>query len=157
MDEIDSLKSLITRHIFLSVFLENIIFGLTLYLLISSTSLALGLDFAISGLVAIVFILLTAVLLSNFVVQPLIFIRQAILHISPNVASTEKAPDMKQLGIGQQLVTNLIGQIYEIAKVGYNSTLLDSKPESLSHSFIANSMPLPLFVLDKEETIKFVN
>jgi len=156
MDEIDSLKKLTSRHIFVSILLENIVIGLTLYLLISYTSLVLGVDFVIAAVVALVLTLIISRLLSNFVTQPLSFVRQAILHLSPHIANPEKAPDIKQLKLGQELMTNLVGQLYEIAKVASDSSQIGSQ-ETLSHSFIANSMPLPLFVLDKEETITFVN
>lgn len=157
MDEIESLKKLISRHIFLTVLLENIVFGLSLYLLITFTSLKLAVDFGFAAIIAVISIVIISVLLSKLVIQPINYMRQAILHLSPHSTSPEKAPDVKQLRVGQQLITNLVGQVYEIARVGHASNAIDSKSESLSHSFIANSMPLPLFVLDKDETIKFVN
>lgn len=157
MDQLAATKKIFTRHIWLTLFLENVIFGLSLYLTISYTSLRLYEDFCASAVLAIIFITLIAIFLSNFITQPLAAIRQAILHLSPSGTEPVKPPNVKQLAIGQELITNLIGQLYEIAKIGHESATKDGSKSSLSQNFIANSLPLPLFILDDKEEIKFVN
>ncbi len=157
MDQLAATKKVFRHHIWLTLFLENIILGLSLYLTINYLNFQLYLDFVISGAVALVFITLVAFFLANYVIQPLSSIRQAILHLSPSGTEPIKSPDIKSLVVGQELVTNLIGQLYEIAKIGHQSAVADGTRSTLSQNFIANSLPLPLFILENNEEIKFVN
>lgn len=157
MDELEATRKIFRNHIWLTVFLENAIFGLCLYITIGYSNLALYLDFAISAGVALIFITLISVFLSKFITQPLAALRQAILHLSPSDSETFKAPDIMSLAIGRELITNLVGQLYEVAKIGHKSAMQDGTLSSLSQNFIANSLPLPLFILNDHEEIKFVN
>lgn len=157
MDQLEATKRIIRRHIWLTLLLENIIFGLCIYITTNYLNLKLYIDFGISAILALVFITLIAFLLSNFIILPLSSIRQAILHLSPTGTDLIKAPDVNKLPIGQELITNLIGQLYEIAKVGHDGAIKDGSKPAVDESFIANSLPLPLLILDSSEVIKFAN
>lgn len=83
---------------------------------------------------------------------------QAILHIAPGAASTAGAPKVDQLRFGRELVTSLVNQIYQLASVVDNVELTaGKKARDLHAEFVASAMPLPLIVLDKDETIVYVN
>lgn len=89
--------------------------------------------------------------------QPTKLLWQAILHIAPGAASIA-APKPDQLHFGRELVTSLINQIYQVASV---VDKLEKTNELATHdlhsNFIASSLPLPLFVLDKQEKIVYAN
>ena len=71
--------------------MENLIFGLSLYIAINYLNYKLYIDFAIAGGVALVFITLLSSSLSNFILQPLAALRQAVLHLSPTGNNPVKA------------------------------------------------------------------
>jgi signal transduction histidine kinase len=83
---------------------------------------------------------------------------QAILHIAPGAASTAGAPKVDQLHFGRELVTSLVNQIYQLASVVDDIELTaGKKARDLHTEFVASAMPLPLIVLDKDETIVYLN
>lgn len=94
---------------------------------------------------------------TNFVLQPLKAIWQAILHLSPDQHGVA-APKIDQLQVGRQLVANLTAQLYQLVDVA-RVTAAQNTEESkeLKHSFIAQNLPLPLFVLDGSENIRYAN
>jgi signal transduction histidine kinase len=89
---------------------------------------------------------------------PMRTLSQAILHLAPGMASTTTAPKADRLRLGRELVTNLINQIYQLASVvdGIEQTTT-RQTQDLHTDFVASTMPLPLIVLNKEETIVYVN
>ena len=96
-------------------------------------------------------------LASVYLVKPVRFIWQAVLHIAPDAANTP-APDPKKIIIGREFVTTLAANIYQIANVAENVEKLASKSQNnLKSEFVANSLTMPLLVLDKDVNIVFAN
>ncbi len=96
--------------------------------------------------------------ISTIFMQPLRFLWQAILYIAPETSSVP-APELHNLKYARALVTNLVNHVYQLADVSTHlaqSTNANAS-EVLSQNFIANSLPLPLVVLDKDESILFAN
>jgi signal transduction histidine kinase len=94
---------------------------------------------------------------TRYLVQPTKLIWQAILHIAPDTANTE-APDLKHNHLGTDLVTYLISHVYQLASVAENVEKLSAKSTTdLSANFIANNMPLPMMVLNSDNTVLFAN
>ena len=95
---------------------------------------------------------------TNTLVKPTMFLWQAIMHIAPTTANSVGAPHPEQLRLGKELVTGLVNQIYQLASVvqGVEQTNIKSS-QDLHANFVANSMPLPLLVLDKNEAIVYAN
>jgi signal transduction histidine kinase len=94
---------------------------------------------------------------ANHFAHPMRLIWQAILHIAPDTANVS-APDLKKARLGRELVTALVSQVYQIASVGETAEKLAvSKRPDLKADFVANSLPLPLVVLDKDMNVLFAN
>jgi signal transduction histidine kinase len=95
---------------------------------------------------------------SSLLVAPVRAIWQAILHIAPSTAENIPAPDPAKLQFGRELVTNLTNQIYQMASVvdNLNKTSAQSS-QDMQTNFVANSLPLPFLVLDKDQNIVFIN
>lgn len=89
--------------------------------------------------------------------KPLQTIWQAVQHIAPD-GEPQPAPDVKRLRAGRELVTNITNHLYQLASVVDNveSTNL-RKTQDLSTSFAANSLPLPLIVIDNADQVLFAN
>jgi signal transduction histidine kinase len=94
---------------------------------------------------------------ANYIVQPTKLIWQAILHIAPDTANV-KAPDLKRIRLGRELVTALVARVYQMASVADNiEKMAKTKQHDLGTDFVANSLPLPLVVLGKDLNIIFAN
>jgi signal transduction histidine kinase len=93
----------------------------------------------------------------NTLAQPTKFLSQAIMHLAPNTASDTPAPKAEQLHLGRELVTTLVSQLYQLASVVQGVEQTNAKAGVLTPDFAANSLPLPLIVLDKEEKIVLTN
>ena len=103
---------------------------------------------------------LTAIIIytsTSFVLQPLKAIWQAILHLSPDQHGIA-APKLDQLRVGRKLVANLTTQLYQLVDVAQVTAAKNSQQsKDLKYNFVAQNLPLPLFVLDGSETIRFAN
>jgi signal transduction histidine kinase len=92
-----------------------------------------------------------------YLTRPMRFISQAILHVAPDSANVP-APDLKSNTLGTELVTNLVTHVYQLASVVEDVEKLAGKEShNLGADFVANSLPLPLLVLDKEQNVLFAN
>ena len=112
------------------------------------------------GLIVAIVLVQAAIIsiaLGGLVMQPLRAVWQTILHLAPHQESITP-PKPESLHFGRELVATLSSQIYQLATVAEHSSQLTAKPsETLHANFIANNLPLPLFVLDNTETIQFAN
>jgi len=94
---------------------------------------------------------------TKVITQPTKMIWQAILHIAPDAANVP-APNLKQHSIGRELVANLVSHVYQLASVVDTVEKTAARAHAdLKTDFIANSLPLPLIVLDKNQNILFAN
>ena len=158
MDQLAALKLKLTLNIWLVVILQNLIIALSFYglhyliklNLLISLSGSLGIDLIVIGIIASIG--------AKALISPIKALRDAILHISPSFNEPIKAPNSNEIIFGRELITNLIGQIYQISNLVQKDLVkIEHDQSSLDHNFIANSLPLPIFVLDDEENILFAN
>ncbi|HSX44158.1 MAG TPA: ATP-binding protein [Candidatus Saccharimonadales bacterium] len=91
---------------------------------------------------------------TNYFMGPLTSVWQAILHVSPGPSSTA-APNLEKLTFGRELVTSLALEVYELAS-GSNKFQTPDKLNQQAKA-VMTSLPLPLFVVDKQQNITFTN
>jgi signal transduction histidine kinase len=97
------------------------------------------------------------ILSTKYLTSPLAAVWRAVLHIAPDTADTQ-APNLQAVPLGKELVVSLVTQLYKIASVANDiEKIADKEQASLNHNFIAASLPLPLVVLNKDDTIIFAN
>lgn len=104
--------------------------------------------------VLIVVSLLFTLIIGGLLISPLKHLWKLIVSITPH--SNTQPPQIESLKIGRELVTNLTAQIYQLTSSAGNLKN-SSELKSLNDNFVANKLPLPLFVLDASETIVFTN
>jgi signal transduction histidine kinase len=91
-------------------------------------------------------------------VQPTKLLWQAILHIAPTTSNQIGAPKPEKMHFGRELVTNLVNQLYQLASVVDHVAQTNQKAaQDLKANMVANSLPLPMIVLDKDEKIVYSN
>lgn len=94
---------------------------------------------------------------TKYLLRPIEFIWKSILHVAPDTANTP-TPDLKRVHFGKELVTALVSHVYQMANVMENiEKLASNQRHDLKSDFVANSLPLPLVVLDKDMNILFAN
>lgn len=99
-----------------------------------------------------------SILSTSYLTQPLKTVWRAVLHISPNTAAEQQAPNLNQVQLGHEMVTNLVGHIYQLASVVDNveKTVIEEQ-QNPSHDFVATNLPLPLLILNKDNQVVFAN
>lgn len=108
----------------------------------------------VTTLLSLVFLPLVV---SKFITEPTRLIWQAILHIAPDAANVP-APDLSKKSMGHELVTYLTSHIYQLAHVVDTvEKASTTKHADLTKEYVANSIPLPLMVLDSNQTVLFAN
>lgn len=157
MNHLTKLLTAIRRQLFLVLIIENLALIGIWWLIATFTPLNDGATVAVLAFMALCFALIIMVSLSNYLIQPVQALWQAILHLSPDEHGIA-APRVDELSLGRELVVALTTQVYQLAEVAEHAEAT-SKAESIdiSHNAIAQSFPLPFFVLDPSETILFVN
>lgn len=119
----------------------------------ANTLVLLFLSIAVATAVALVL----STVSSSYLTKPIRIISQAIMHVAPDSANIP-APELKGNQLGPELVTNLVSHIYQLANTVHEVEKLAGKQtHELKTDFVANSLPLPLLVLDKERNIIFGN
>jgi signal transduction histidine kinase len=141
------------------VFLVALVFNVSLIAAYVASTQLFGLN-AVSALIlvivlAILLALIGARAITGFALQPVRYLWQAILHVSPG-HSNIPAPNLEEAKVGRELVTSLCLQVYQLASV-LGETGKDTGSENAIARTVAHSLPVPLFVLDKEQVIRFAN
>jgi signal transduction histidine kinase len=149
------------RHLRLLIF--GLIFGENILLLVGwwfSAQQHMHLTFVMLLGAGVVTLGLSAglmLLISSSALTPLRALWQLILHLSPTDHGVA-APDVAKLRLGRELVASLAAQIYQFTDVASKAADAAKQQNSnLSHNFLAQNLPLPLFVLDPAENITFAN
>ncbi len=146
------------RHRLLALFIINDFLIIGGYFLIYHT---VNVDNQILGVVlalALVFLLIIFSWLSTaYLVKPTKFIWQVVLHISPTTKEVS-APKLENAPFGREMLRTLNDQIYQIATSAASvDKLKQAESHDLHKDLVVASLPLPLFVLDKDCQIIFAN
>lgn len=158
MDYFQGLRVQIRAYLVFVILIENLLLVAGIWY--TTTHMHLPLDAVAAGAyaVSIVMTFIITFAAADYAMQPLRAIWQAIVHIAPNERQVA-APDVSKLVVGRVLVSNLTAQIYQIASVAEHTlgNKTARQTADLKANFIANNLPLPLFVLSPEQTILFAN
>lgn len=157
MDYFQGLRTQIRAYLVFVILIENLLLIAGIWFATTHLHLSLGyVAFGAYG-VSIVMTFIITFAAADYSMQPLRAVWQAIVHIAPNEQHVA-APDLSKLVVGRVLVKNLTAQIYQIASVAEHALGKSTRqPTDLKTNFIANNLPLPLFVLSSEQTILFAN
>jgi len=106
--------------------------------------------------VAFLEMLLASAIFGPLLMQPLAAIWQTILHLAPHHENVAP-PKPESIHFGKDVYDTLSAQIYQLATTTEKNSPASPQADTLHNNFIAGAMPLPLFVLDGNETILFAN
>ncbi|MFZ1249053.1 MAG: ATP-binding protein [Candidatus Saccharimonadales bacterium] len=82
---------------------------------------------------------------------------QAVQHVAPE-GEPIAAPNVTTLRVGRELVSTMVNHIYQFANIADTVEKSNTeKVQDLHTNFVANSLPLPLLVLDSADIIQYLN
>ncbi len=159
MNHFNKFKQRLAIQMFLAISLPGIV-GIVSYALLREMA---EFDVLLASLSAAT-IYLVAVCLAYFglfktSIQPLEMVWQAIWHVSPG-KSDVPPPNLQAIRIGHDLVNAMVAQVYELASTTpslVNSASPKSEQPLPDENQLLESIPLALFVLDKDWKIKHAN
>ena len=157
MDHFDKLKRQVQRYIFL-------LGGLTVVIMVGGSWLVrqiypnhdtlISIILLITGLIAV---WVVSLILTDYSLKPLDTVWRAILHVTPGHTNTAP-PNLEENKIGQELVTTLALQVYQLASTSQAPTKSTAQNQAaLLATQMADDLPLPVFAVNKEQLITFAN
>lgn len=158
MDFLTRFKRQVRTHIFLLIAIEHAVIFFAIYAALTYGD-QLPVLYIYVGLAAFTVTLLvfTADSLSQYISRPIGTLWQAVQHVSPS-GDRLAAPDLKQHKLGRELVSTLTNHIYQLASVVGDVEKTNTKAaQDLHRNFVANTLPLPLLVIDGDDNIVYVN
>jgi signal transduction histidine kinase len=157
MDYLQRFVSQVRSRLFLVLLVNNVLLVLDWWIL--HEVLHLSMMGMIIGLSVISIVSLTFLpwVTTKFITEPTKLIWQGILHIAPDVANVP-APNLNKNSVGHDLVMYLVSHMYQLASVVDSLEKTSTQnPSDLKADFVANSLPLPLLILDRNQTVIFAN
>lgn len=153
MEHLKKAMGQIRGHVWLVAFSMQLGIGIACGLLYLSADVTEAVVAGIFAAASLVGSLIVGWLAGYWASLPLKALGEAISHVSPsqNVA----APQTDKLKIGQEYVSSLIYQLYQIASLQDNKQLAEHKREATQASNILTHLPLPVLVFNKEQAITF--
>lgn len=100
--------------------------------------------------------LLLVYLIGYIYLQPLKVVWRAILFMTSDAGQVE-IPSTHKMRYGKKLADHLLSYIYKLNQTRKTALQSEIDHHKLQDDFVATSLPLPLIVLDKNETVLFVN
>jgi signal transduction histidine kinase len=113
--------------------------------------------FLILGIVYVVGLLFAGAFILRDSVEPVQNIWDVVQYIAPN-SDQHVTPDIDHARIGRELVSKLANHVYQLASVMDDvERTKATQAQDIHANFVANSLPLPFFVIDGENQIVFAN
>ena len=157
MDNLNQLREKLRSNLFIYVLICNLSSLASFWVISQYTALpdivglVTGLAIGIFAGIAITY------RFSDYALTPLKAVWQTIIRLSSD-SSTAPAPDIENLKVGKELVASLVAQVGQLANIAEKAAIKEKETaRDLHRNFVANNLPLPLFVLDASETIVFAN
>lgn len=163
MDHLSKLLNQIRQRLFLVLLFSNVVVaacvGLAMHYIMThhhEVSLLHWLLIPLALIIDIAMAFWLANGTAKYSIEPIKFIWQAILHVSPDHQGTP-APNVEQVRLGRELVTSLTLQIYQIASTASSIANISDKTTSDAPTMVAHSLPIPVVVINSKEEIVFAN
>jgi signal transduction histidine kinase len=156
VDQLDKLRRQLRGYIFVFVLIDNLLlleawWANKQYL---HWSLTVTLPFLLG--LAVILPLIASAIITHYALQPLQAVWQANLHIVPGQHQVTP-PRVETLHIGRELVTSLMGEVYQMVTKAEHPAETPTDANLNQATFIANNMPLPIFIIASDQTIVFAN
>ncbi len=157
MNYFQGVRTQIRTYVILVILSENVLLAAGVWFAVNVMDAPLFISLIAAVVLGTIMTLTVSMVATDLALQPLQAVWQAVMHIAPqgdNVA----APDLKKVVVGRELVASLTAQMYQLATVVEQTRGAAAKQSaSLKANFVASNLPLPLVVLNAEQTIVYAN
>lgn len=157
MDHLSALSRQVRVLLFVALLSISVAFTGVVWFSFAVLGLNIGFSILIAILINVIMASLFASVLSGRILEPLSFIWQAVLHVSPEHSGTP-APNVDEARIGRELITSLALQVYQLASTQAPAKVEGPVPsEMLQASQVVSHLPLPLFVFNKLQQVTYAS
>lgn len=159
MNHFQALRTQIRAYLIFVILVENLLIIVGLWYSLGHFDVSLGMSALGAYAVSVVMTFIITFAATDYALQPLKAIWLTVLHILPSEQRVP-SPDISKLAVGRTLVMSLSAQIYQLASTAEQYDSAEKKAEKTERSrsnLIANALPLPLILLDKDGNIIFAN
>ncbi len=156
MEQVKVFTGQVRRHILAVLITNNIVIFAGWWIGQKGFDLDFTTLFVSLVIVSLIITVLIGLMSAYILSMPTKLIAQAILHVSPDEGGVG-APDQTKTYLGKLMVSKLCNDVYRIANVVQSVSLQKNNSPDLKANFIADSLPLPLIVLNKKLDIIFAN
>lgn len=159
MNHFQALRTQIRAYLIFVILVENLLIIFSLWYVLGHYDISLAMAALGAYAVSVIMTFIITFAATDYALQPLRAIWLTVLHILPGEHQIP-APDINKLQVGRTLVMSLSAQIYQLASVAEqfdNDEQKAQKADKARSQLIANALPLPLLLLDKESNITFIN
>lgn len=152
MDHFNRLRSQIRSYLIMSLAGIVLASTISIWLLTELAGLSLVPTLAITLVLTMALGIILALTLTSLVLEPLKFLWEAILHVSPGHQGTAP-PNLENARIGRELITSLVLQVYQMASHHDTKDEVQHRKEIIQATQIVSRLPLPLFVFNKQHLV----
>ncbi len=157
MDNFQKLLAQARNYLFLILLVENAVVLTVVWLGRQVFGLPFTSAMLLGGMAGVIIISVLSTVIAAFITKPTAAIWQAVMFLTSH-AEAVAAPKVEELRFGRQLVASLTAQIYQLATNAEHADVVSAKYAGNARAeFIEKNLPLPLLVLNAEQTITFAN
>ena len=157
MEYLHKFSRQVRSRIFLLLLVDNLIFFAD-YWIVENVLHLNGLRLLLAlVIVPVLSVTILPWLSTRYLVQPTKLISEAILHIAPQATDVVPSPDPASAHFGKELVASLTNYVYQLATIADQAKQKQIDADDFTAGFVADKLPLPLFILDANQTVLFAN
>lgn len=156
MDHLQQLVRQIRRYLLWVILFENMLLLGTWYGLSELLGLPTLVSAGIAAGLGLALTILISFIATDYVLQPVRALWQAVLHISPGNHGVA-APNIDALKVGHELVASLTSEIHQFVTQAEHHIDRPGEQTSNLSDAVLKAMPLPVVVLDNQQNILYVN
>jgi signal transduction histidine kinase len=143
--------------LFIMLLLNNILLFFAWYLLQQVGQLSFQTVLILLFVVSVLIMLGLAALIGAYFIQPVKLLWSTILGVSPRDGGEFEIKAPSSIWLGKDVVEAMGRQVHQLVRDAKGEGTIAPEVADLQQNIIANSLPLPLIVLDKESTVVFAN
>ena len=157
MDFFTKYKKQMARRIIIPLALHGLFTLGSLWLVLHFLPNQPTIMFIVFGFIYLIGALFAGAFIERDSIEPIHYLWDAIQFIAPK-SGHYVAPKLESSRVGKDMVANLVNQVYQLASVVQTVEETNKiKDNDIHANFVANSLPLPLIVIDENDVILFAN
>jgi signal transduction histidine kinase len=157
VDQLQAFLVQVRRFLFVVLLIEHAVVLTVLWLCLGPLDMPVLTSILLAAVVGAALVATVAYGVARLVMQPTTAIWQAVMFLMPHETGVS-APKVEDIRLGRELVANLTAHVYRLAtNAEHADSITTTQSVNARAEFIEKNLPLPLLVLDADQTINFAN